>query len=57
VVRVDVETHRREAVFRVQTRKASNLPAWGAQRKAGLFEEEFGLKAVFTRSLSARKVA
>jgi exopolyphosphatase/guanosine-5'-triphosphate,3'-diphosphate pyrophosphatase len=57
VVRVDVETHRREAVFRVQTRKASNLPAWGAQRKAGLFEEEFGLKAVFTRSLAARKVA
>jgi len=57
VVRVDVETHRREAVFRVRTRKASNLPAWGAQRKAGLFEEEFGLRAVFTRSLSVRKVA
>jgi exopolyphosphatase / guanosine-5'-triphosphate,3'-diphosphate pyrophosphatase len=57
VVRVDVETHRREAVFRVQTRKASNLPAWGAKRKAGLFEAEFGLKAVFTRSLAPRKVA
>jgi exopolyphosphatase/guanosine-5'-triphosphate,3'-diphosphate pyrophosphatase len=57
VLRVDVETHRREAVFRVRTRKASNLPAWGAQRKAGLFEEEFGLRAVFTRSLAMRKVA
>jgi exopolyphosphatase/guanosine-5'-triphosphate,3'-diphosphate pyrophosphatase len=57
VVRVDVETHRREAVFRVRTKKASNLPAWGAQRKAGLFEEEFGLRAVFTRSLAMRKVA
>ena len=57
VVRVDVETHRREAVFRVLTKKASNLPAWGAQRKAGLFEEEFGLRAVFTRSQGARKVA
>jgi len=57
VVRVDVEMHRREAVFRVQTKNASNAPAWGAQRKAGLFEEEFGLKAVFTRSLAARKVA
>ncbi|MBI1749050.1 MAG: Ppx/GppA family phosphatase [Acidobacteria bacterium] len=57
VLRVDVETHRREAVFRVQTRSASNAPAWGARRKAGLFEEEFGLRAVFTRSLAARKVA
>jgi len=57
VLRVDVETHRREAVFRVRTKKASNLPAWGAQRKAGLFEEEFGLRAVFTRSLAMRKVA
>jgi exopolyphosphatase/guanosine-5'-triphosphate,3'-diphosphate pyrophosphatase len=57
VMRVDVETHRREAVFRVRTKKASNLPAWGAQRKAGLFEEEFGLRAVFTRSLAMRKVA
>ncbi len=57
VVRVDVETHRREAVFRVRTKKASNLPAWGAQRKAGLFEEEFGLRAVFTRSQAMRKVA
>lgn len=57
VVRVDVETHRREAVFRVQTTSASNTPAWGAQRKAGLFEEEFGLRAVFTRRLAARKVA
>jgi exopolyphosphatase/guanosine-5'-triphosphate,3'-diphosphate pyrophosphatase len=57
VVRVDVETHRRDAVFRVQTRSASNTPAWGAQRKAGLFEDEFGLKAVFTRSLAARQVA
>ncbi len=57
VARVDVETHRRDAVFRVQTRSASNTPAWGAQRKAGLFEDEFGLKAVFTRSLAARKVA
>lgn len=57
VMRVDVETHRREAVFRVRTKKASNLPAWGAQRKAGLFEEEFGLRAVFTRSLAVRKVA
>jgi exopolyphosphatase/guanosine-5'-triphosphate,3'-diphosphate pyrophosphatase len=57
VMRVDVETHRREAVFRVQTKNASNTPAWGAQRKAGLFEDEFGLKAVFTRSQAARKVA
>ena len=57
VLRVDVETHRREAVFRVQTKHASNTPAWGAQRKAGLFESEFGLKAVFTRSSTARKVA
>lgn len=57
VIRVDVETHRRDAVFRVQTKSASNAPAWGAQRKAGLFEDEFGLKAVFTRSLAARKVA
>ena len=57
VLRVDVETHRREAVFRVQTRNASHAPVWGAQRKAGLFEEEFGLKPVFTRSLAHRKVA
>ncbi|MCL4524246.1 MAG: HD domain-containing protein, partial [Acidobacteria bacterium] len=57
VLRVDLETHRRDAVFRVRTKKASNLPAWGAQRKAALFEEEFGLRAVFTRSLSMRKVA
>jgi exopolyphosphatase/guanosine-5'-triphosphate,3'-diphosphate pyrophosphatase len=57
VLRLDVETHRREAVIRVQTKNASHAPVWGAQRKAALFEEEFGLKPVFTRSLSHRRVA
>jgi exopolyphosphatase/guanosine-5'-triphosphate,3'-diphosphate pyrophosphatase len=56
VVRVDVETTRREAFFKVHTRNASNAPMWGAERRASLFETEFGLKASFSRTHAGKLV-
>jgi exopolyphosphatase/guanosine-5'-triphosphate,3'-diphosphate pyrophosphatase len=57
VVRVDVETTRREAIFRMHLRNSSNSPQHHAQRRASLFEEEFGLKAIFSRSRAVARVA
>jgi exopolyphosphatase/guanosine-5'-triphosphate,3'-diphosphate pyrophosphatase len=57
VLRVDVETTRRQAFFRVHVRAPSNVPVWGAQRRAALFEEEFGMRAAFSRSLAESMVA
>jgi exopolyphosphatase/guanosine-5'-triphosphate,3'-diphosphate pyrophosphatase len=52
VVRIDVETSRREAHFRVHLRKPSPVPLRNAERRAELFEEEFGLKATFSRAVA-----
>jgi exopolyphosphatase/guanosine-5'-triphosphate,3'-diphosphate pyrophosphatase len=49
VLRVDVETTRREAHFKVHMKRPSNVPLWGAQRRCSLFESEFGLRSYFTR--------
>ncbi len=56
VLRVDVETTRREAFFRVHTRSASNVPVWGAARRSSLFESEFLLKPQFSRTQSGKLV-
>jgi exopolyphosphatase/guanosine-5'-triphosphate,3'-diphosphate pyrophosphatase len=56
VVRVDVETTRREAVFKVHMRSASNVPIWGAERRASLFETEFGRKVSFRRTHAGKLV-
>jgi exopolyphosphatase/guanosine-5'-triphosphate,3'-diphosphate pyrophosphatase len=56
VVRVDVELSRREAFFKVHMRSASNAPIWGAQRRASLFEAEFGLKTAFSRTHAGKLV-
>ncbi|HWQ03707.1 MAG TPA: HD domain-containing protein [Candidatus Nitrosotenuis sp.] len=57
VVRVDVETTRREAFFRVHSRVASNVPLHSARRRAALFEDEFGLQTTFHRTRAAMRVA
>jgi exopolyphosphatase/guanosine-5'-triphosphate,3'-diphosphate pyrophosphatase len=57
VLRVDVETTRREAYFRVYSSNASHVPIQAAQRRAALFEEEFGLRTQFGRTRAAMRVA
>lgn len=47
---VRVRTNGKEAVFSLQIKRGTSLALWGAERKAQLFEEEFGFKARFLRA-------
>lgn len=57
VQQVEVDVDGRNAIFRIQVRGGTHLDLAGLARKAGLFEREFRLKAVFRRAQLKEKVA